>query len=70
MYIVCWNKHQYDWLKIETLEEHIKSNLSAFAENSDHSMALLGMFDTHDEAMAFCDKLIDEFRLSKIPTKY
>lgn len=56
MYVVCWNKNQ-NWLKLETLEEHLRANLDAFAENSDCAMALLGVFDTHEEATDFCVKL-------------
>lgn len=57
VFVVCWNKNQCDWLKIETLEDHIKANLTAFANSGDNAMALLGLFDTYEQASEFCVKL-------------
>ncbi len=57
MYVVGWNKEQCDTLKIELLEEHIKYNLNAFHQNTHAGLVMLGVFDTHEQASTFCDKL-------------
>lgn len=56
MFVVCWHKDR-NWLKVETLEECIRANLDAFAQNSDNGMVLLGTFDNHDQASEFTTKL-------------
>lgn len=56
MFVVCWN-HFQNWLKIETLEEHIQANLESFESNQPCGMAMLGAFESHEEARQFCEKL-------------
>lgn len=55
-HVVCWSYSQ-NWLKIETMGEHLKANLDSFMLNQSCSMALLGVFETHEEARLFCEKL-------------
>lgn len=57
MFVVVWNKTQNDWLKVETLDEHIQSNLKAFTENRLSTFLCLGVFPTHEDASQFCSAL-------------
>ncbi|MDO4698271.1 MAG: hypothetical protein Q4A60_06310 [Pasteurellaceae bacterium] len=57
MYVVTWNKEQSQWLKVETLEEHLRFNLDAFKENRSSHFLCLGIFPTHDQASQFCSEL-------------
>lgn len=56
MFVVAWHKQQ-NWLKVESVDEHIRANLNAFAENADFGMVLLGLFDTQDQASEFATRL-------------
>ncbi|WP_288064811.1 hypothetical protein [Rodentibacter caecimuris] len=57
MFVVGWNREQGDAFTVETLDDHIRYNLDAFYENTTASWAMVGVFDTHEQATEFCSKL-------------
>lgn len=68
MFVVGWNRNQGEALRVETLEEHIQYNLNAFYENTNASWAMLGVFETKEEARDFCFKM-QEIRNARLDSK-
>lgn len=52
-FVVAWNYTQQVF-SVETLEEHLKANQMAFKHNTTAAFAMLGLFNTHEEASEFC----------------
>lgn len=57
MFVVGWNREQDDSLRVEPLDEHIRYNLESFCENTSASWAMVGLFETHEEASEYCARL-------------
>ncbi|HDR0955875.1 TPA: hypothetical protein QB112_002002 [Pasteurella multocida] len=57
MYIVGWNREQGSTFTVETLDEHIRYNLDSFYEDTSASVAMLGIFETKEQANEFCSEL-------------